>query len=401
MKSKIKQMVKANKKIYSLYFYIGSFFFRLLGYFIKTDDNLVLYVVYGGQRYDDSPRFIYEYLMKNRKNSKYKKLKHVWAFDDLNQMKKENVPVDNMVKIDSFQYYISALKAKYWITNSSASRGLDFKKKKTINIMFQHGTAGIKMIGADLKQNNESFGNAFNEKFDYIFIEGKQEEEILKRAWKLHDFEFTNIGLPRNDDLVNKDFNDVANLKIKLGIPLNKKVILYAPTYREYNKDSSCAIFLKPPIDFDKWFSVLGNEYILLLTAHYEVAKLMNIPKTHPFVINAFKYPYINDLILVSDILISDYSSIIFDYSIVGRPIISYAYDYDAYKNERGIYPGYEQIFSHGIMKCEDEVINYLHSLSSEEYKKECDYTCNNIRDKYISNYGNSTEKSVKIIFGS
>lgn len=401
MKSKIKQIIKANKKIYSMYFYIGSLFLRILGHFIKTDDNLVLYVVYGGQRYDDSPRFIYEYLMKNRNEVKYKKLKHIWAFNAPDQMKKMNVPVNNMVKIDSLQYYIIALKAKYWITNSSASRGLNFKKKKTINVMFQHGTAGIKMIGADLKGNNESFGNAFDEQFDYIVIEGKQEEKILKRAWGLHNFKFTNVGLPRNDELVKKNLNDVKNLKIKLGIPFNKKVILYAPTYREYNKDSSFAIFLNPPIDFNKWFKVLGNEYILLLTAHYEVAKLMDIPKTHPFVINAFKYPYINDLILVSDILISDYSSIIFDYSIVGKPIISYAYDYDTYEKERGIYPGYEQIFSHGIMKSEDEVLNYIHSMTSEGYKKECDFTCNNIRDKYISNYGNATEKSVKIIFGS
>ena len=70
------------------------------------------------------------------------------------------------------------------------------------------------------------------------------------------------------------------------------------------------------PFDIKKMKNELEDEFVLLITAHYEVAKMLNIPKNDPFVINAFDYPYINDLLIAADILISDYSSIVFDYSI-------------------------------------------------------------------------------------
>ena len=213
----------------------------------------------------------------------------------------------------------------------------------------------------------------------------------------MRDDEILNIGLPRNDELVHVDEKKILQIKNKLNIPLGKKVILYAPTFREYNKDSTLSTFLKPPFNYDLWYKELGDEYVLLLTAHYEIAKLMSIPEGHPFVINAFKYPYINELMIVSDNLISDYSSIIFDYSIMCKPIISFAYDYKEYKEERGLYDGYEGIFSHGVMQTEEEVINFIKNI---DYTYEQNYTKNNIRDKYLSNYGDATEKAVSAIFG-
>lgn len=390
LKTYLKRIVKRNRAIYRVYCFLGSLLLRIVGKFIKTEDNLILYVVYGGQRYDDSPRFVYEY-MKNNKN--YDKYNHIWAFIDPDSIE---APVEKKIKIDTLKYYITALKAKYWITNSSASRGLNFMSKNTVNIMFQHGMAGIKKLGDDISSENKSF-KGFNEHFDYIIIEGKYEELILKNAWNLKDEIILNIGLPRNDELTDIDENKVIKLRQSLEIPEDKKVILYAPTFREYNLDSELATFLKPPFNFDLWYRELGDKYVLLLTAHYEIAKLMDIPNGHPFVINAFKYPYINDLMMVSDILISDYSSIIFDYSILGRPIISFAYDYKDYKKERGLYDGYEDIFSHGVIQKEEDVIEYIKNI---DYEAEGKYTMEEIRDKYLSNYGDATEKAVVAIFG-
>lgn len=401
MLNRIKNTVKYNKTIYSIYYNLGSFLLKLISLFIKTDDNLILYVVYGGQRYDDSPRFVYEYMLKESKTNKtYSNYKHVWAFVNPADINVSSISSKQMVKIDTFKYYLTAMKAKYWITNSSASRGLNFKKKQTINVLFQHGTAGIKKLDADLSKGNKSFNLGFDEKFDFIIIQGKKEESILKRAWRLTGENLYNIGLPRNDELVLSNMEKEIKIKSILNIPPNKKVILYAPTFREYSVDSSLATFLDTPIDFLKWEKIIGDKYVVLLTAHYEVAKLLNIPKNSNFVINAFKYPYINDLMIVSDILISDYSSIIFDYSILGRPIISYAYDYDKFIQERGIYPGYENLFSDGIIKTEDELLEVIVSMDETKYADECKYTRECIRDEYISNYGNATEKSVRIVFG-
>lgn len=401
MLSRIKHIVKTNSFIYLLYFFLGSTFLKLLGLFIRTDEKLILYVVYGGQRYDDSPKCVYEYIQQESKTvERYKQYKHIWAFVDPKQMENEIVPSHEMVRIDSLAFFIWALKAKYWITNSSVSRGLDFKKKDTINVLFEHGTAGIKKLGRDLPKGNRSFGSGFEEKFDFIIVQGKQEEPILRRAWNLKDDCIFNIGLPRNDELAALSFKRITAVKEKLLIPKDKKVILYAPTYREYKVDSSLRALLNLPLNIDKMYKELGDKYILLLTGHYEISCYSGVPDNHPFVVNAIGYPHINDLLIVSDVLITDYSSVVFDYAILGRPIIAYTFDYDEYEAQRGIYDGYESIFSNGIQTDEEEVIGLIKSLDDYRYSIECDYTKKRIRDVYISNYGAATKKSVELIFG-
>ncbi len=391
MIKKVKRLVKSSRILYRIYYYLGSFFLRILGMLIKTDDNLILFVAYGGQRYDDSPRAIYEYMCNH---SRFSQFTYMWAFVDPAEIE-ANIP--NKIKIDTISYYIYALKAKYWITNSSVSRGLNFKKTSTVNILFQHGMAGIKKIGDDLSENNKSFSSGFYETFDYIFIEGKKESEILTRAWKVNKNQLITSGLPRNDELVNFDPERIAKIKNKLNIPKEKKGLLYAPTFREYERDKAHVTYLSPPFDYMLWKKMLGKDFVLLITAHYEVERLMNLPVMEGFIINAFKYPFINDLILISDILISDYSSIIFDYSITCKPIISYAYDYEMYKKERGLYPEYETLFSKGVLTEQIDVIEHIRNMN---YEDECRYTKEHIRDRYICNYGNATERAVKMIFG-
>lgn len=137
MRSKLKALIKQNKILYRIYFCFGSLFLRLIGIFFKTDPDLVLFISYGGQKYDDSPRAVYEYLQKHPISSSQRL---IWAFTDPNEFPQ----ITSKVKVDTLRYYIMALRAGFWITNSSASRGLNFKKKRTKNILFQHGLTGIK-----------------------------------------------------------------------------------------------------------------------------------------------------------------------------------------------------------------------------------------------------------------
>lgn len=390
MKSKIKAFVKQNKTIYNLYYHVGSFLLRFLGLFIKTDPNLILFISYGGQKYDDSPRVVYEYLLKNPLPSKKK---YVWAFIEPDRFPQ----VENKIKVDTLTYYLTAMRAGCWITNSSASRGLDFRKKKTKNYLFQHGMAGIKKIGIDIQQAEKAFKIEFNEQFDAIFVEGKKEIPLLAHAWQKDPSVFYTTGLPRNDDLAAVTEDEKRSIRERLGIPQSKKVILYAPTFREFSRAVDGRNVLGIPIDFLKWEAVLGQEYVLLVTAHYEVAKLLDELPKNDFVINAFKYPVLNDLIKVSDILVSDYSSIVFDYSILERPIFCYGYDYDSYAEERGIYTDLNELFSHGVLRTEDEL---LRAIKQIDYPAECRYTREHIKDAYIASYGDAAEKAVKVIFG-
>ena len=124
----IKNILKHNRFVYSIYYYVFSFLLRTLGLFIKTDNDLILFTSYGGKKFDDSPRFVYEFI---KRCPEYNKIKTIWAFSNPDDFPE----VDNNVKIDSFAYFIVALRAKYWITNSSCARGLNFKKNDTINVL--------------------------------------------------------------------------------------------------------------------------------------------------------------------------------------------------------------------------------------------------------------------------
>ena len=173
-------------------------------------------------------------------------------------------------------------------------------------------------------------------------------------------------------------------------------MILYAPTFRESSRADDGRNALGIPINFTKWKSVLEQEYVLLVTAHYEVAKLLDKLPQNDFVFNAFKYPVLNDLLKVSDILISDYSSIVFDYSILERPIFCYGYDYESYCKERGLYADLNKLFSKGVLHTEEEL---LHEITCLDYAAECEYTKRYIKDEYIASYGNAAAKAVKMIF--
>lgn len=390
MKKVIKNLVKNNKIIYSIYHWAFSFILNVIGIGVKVDKEQALFVVYGGKRYDDSPRFIYEFI---KKQPQYEKIKCMWAFIEPDKF--DFIPEKEKVKIDTIAYYKAVLKSKYWITNSSIKRGLNIKEQRHKDILLQHGMAGIKKLGTDIDKNNQSFRLRKPEKFDMIFIEGKKEKERLAKAWQISIEKFYETGLPRNDELYRVTEEKTKEIKQKLKIPLNKKVILYAPTFREFYKDSSLDNIIQNPLDFEAMKKELEEDYVLVVTAHYQVGKLLGIPKDNSFIVNAFDYPYINDLLMIADILISDYSSVIWDYSILERPILCFGYDYDRYRQERGTYLDLNQIFLDGVIKTQEQLVQVIQNM---DFEKEKEHT-SQLKKQYMVIEENATEKVTKMIF--
>ena len=126
--------------------------------------------------------------------------------------------------------------------------------------MFQHGMAAIKKIGFDMEVKKGIHAKHYVENYDVIFIEGKAETEILKHAMLQDEKVFFKTGLPRNDSLVNASNERVKRIKKKLNIPSDKKVILYAPTFREQNLDLDRNNYLPIPFDFKKLEKNLGEK---------------------------------------------------------------------------------------------------------------------------------------------
>lgn len=382
--NKIKYIIKYSPILYNIYFYIFSTILKIIGFFIKMEDKIILFSSFGGRKYDDSPKVIFETMLKDNRYNKYT---FVW---ELNEINKISLPERALiVKSGTFSFFKYALKAHVWITNSSMEKGLCFKKKENIYVNTWHGTP-IKYLGNDVKKEGGSFRGKSNSVENIFFTQSEYDEEIFKKAFDKKKENLYRFGLPRNDELAKVDLNQIELIKKKLGISLSKKVILYAPTFREYSKNNLNEISLEIPIDFNKWAKSLGDNIIILFRAHYEVAKYINISQ-YKNVIDVSLYSSLNELMIISDILMSDYSSIFFDYSILHRPMICFAYDYEIYKEKRGMYIEIKEELPCRICYSEEEVLldireafqNYeVRSKETEKFQK-----------KYVTECGYAAEK--------
>ena len=167
---------------------------------------------------------------------------------------------------------------------------------------------------------------------------------------------------------------------------------MYAPTFREYNRDKNGCV-LSPPININKWKEKLSDKYVILFRAHYEINNILGI-KDDDFIKNVSDYKNLNELMKISDILISDYSSIMFDYSILKRPIYSYAYDYEEYLEKRGMYINIKKELPNGICKTEQELLEQIVNCNFIEQRGKTE----KFSQKYVETNGNARKYIDKII---
>ena len=381
MKQRLTNFLKYNRIAYGIYFAVMGFCINVLKLFVKTDDKLILFNSYAGRKFDDSPKAIYEVMRKDKRFSGYKL---VWAFHQ-----PDKYEATTKIKTDGLKYFTTALKARVWVTNSSVERGLNFTGKNTFYFNTWHGTP-MKKMGSDIDSSNTSFGSKGENHFDIMMSQGRFETEIFSRAFKIPEERFLESGLPRNDILANYTEDYRKNIRAKLGISDDKMVILYAPTFREYEKDENNGVVMAPPLSLDKWKENLSDS-VLLMRAHYEVSKVMNIQENES-VRNMTSYSDINDLYIAADVLISDYSSVFFDYSITGKPMLHFTYDYDKYSSKRGMYFDIREYIDGATT--EDELIEMIKSL---DYEKASERTVA-FRDRFINFYGHAADAAVDCI---
>ena len=251
-------------------------------------------------------------------------------------------------------------------------------------------------MGSDISKDNKSFGTKErNCPYDVFCAQGQYDAEIFKRSFGVPDNSMKIIGLPRNDELLNDVGEErKSQIKAKLGIDKKKKILLYAPTFREYTKDEKYNCIIAPPIHVERWKEKFSDDYILLFRAHYEVVKVMNLV-SDDFVKDVSSYPDLNELMIISDILISDYSSIFFDYSVMGKPMLCFAYDYDEYQTKRGLYFDIRKELNCMDLDTEEKLIEEVTTMN-EDYRKSI--ACS-FRDKYIRSSGSATKQSLDLIF--
>ncbi|MGD9994145.1 MAG: CDP-glycerol glycerophosphotransferase family protein [Salinivirgaceae bacterium] len=382
MKSKIEYILKHNLVIQNIYKKVMSFVFRFLGYFFSIDENIILFNSFGGRKFNDSPKVIFDYLSEKRE---FDNFKFVWAFEN---PEKYNIPKATLVKIDSWKYFKTALKAKYWISSVNIERGLNFKKNETIYLNTWHG-AGTKKIGNAVSGRKDfNFSNV-----DFMLVQSEYEKEIFRKDFLVRDESFLLSGFPRSDELFQATNEKVLRYRKVLGIPDDKKVILYAPTWRD-SVNGGMSYDIKPPIKIEKWKEQLSNEYVVLFRTHAFTTNVLNM-EFNEFVRDASSYVDLNHLLIVADIVITDYSTLVFDYSILEKPFLCFGYDYDEYKKERGFYLDIEKEYPNGVFKTEDEVLDFIKDI---DYNKEI-IKVKSFKKKYIEAGGRATEIAIENMF--
>ena len=184
------------------------------------------------------------------------------------------------------------------------------------------------------------------------------------------------LGYPRNDFLYNYNNDDIKRIKETLGISnINKKILLYAPTYRDNQHTSGVGYTYKTEVDFNKLKEQLEDKYIILFRSHWLIANSFDFEKYKGFVYNVSDHDDINELYVISDLLITDYSSVFFDYANLKRPILFYMYDLEEYRDDiRGFYLDLKELPG-PIIRTEEELISKLRELNNsdfydEKYKK-------------------------------
>lgn len=260
---------------------------------------------------------------------------------------------------------------------------------------FGMSTADL-IFGAN-RQTQEKFPNYRN--LSYVTVSSPEISWAYEEAMNLKgtDTQIVATGISRTDVFYDKDFINNAREAVYSIFPQarSKKVILYAPTFR-----GRVAKARTPDrLDIPAMKEALGDEYVLLLKHHPFVKKRPAIPEEcQDFAMDVTKDLDIDKLLCVSDICISDYSSLIFEYSLFERPMIFFAYDLDEYFDWRGFYYNYDELTPGPIVSETDEIIDYIQNLDTRFDKAEV----HAFREKFMSACdGHATDRIMELVHNS
>ncbi len=382
IKNKLKELAKEREFYRTIYrnaqLLKRKWVYRKLYHSEQTNEKIVVFEAFLGRSFACNPKALYLAMLHDEAYSDYQ---FVWAVNNTEKyayLKKNNNT--KVVKRISNAYNKSLAQAKYIIFNSGLPAYVKLREDQ-IYVQTWHGTP-LKRLGCDIKASGSA---AFSlkeikkqyrtngKKFTYLLSPSAYVTEKLSSAFDLSKERQEQIiieeGYPRNDALFKYNLEQLQSFKQGLKLPENKKIILYAPTFRDNNYEFSVGFKYSGKLDFDALKENIGDEAIILFRAHCQIADKFNFEKYDGFVFNVSKYEDINELYGISDLLITDYSSVLFDYAILKKPIIFYMYDLDEYQNNiRDFY--FDLLELPGpIVKTEEELtIEIRNQLDNFEY---------------------------------
>lgn len=365
---------------------------------MPTKENWVFVESFFGKSYSDSPKYLYEYLYDTYGD----KYRYIWC---LNKRAKEMKGHPSICKRHSLRYVYYTSRAKYFICNTRQPAW--FKKRE--NVVFLetwHGTP-LKKLAFDLddihavSQDHKKLFYRQSKAWDYLISANRFSTDVFERAFCYPREKIIEVGYPRNDILYSDRADEIAReVKAEFGIPEDKRVILYAPTWRDNQFYGKAKYKFTLAMDLEWMRREFGGDSVLLLRTHYYIADILDLTGLEDFVYNGSTYNDVSRLYLASDICITDYSSVFFDYANLKRPMLFFAYDYEDYKGEiRGMYFDMNKELPGPILQTNDELVDALHNIDkiTEQYKERYEQ----FYERFCSvDDGNASKRAIDIVFG-
>jgi CDP-glycerol glycerophosphotransferase len=317
--------------------------------FLSTDVKLIAFASIYGRNYAGSPKAVYEYM---RAHAAYRDFRYVWAFEDIGAYAHVADERTDVVAYGSSQHIDALGRAGYWIADFRLFEQA-WPRIDQIYVQCWHGKP-FKRTGFDVTDKTNAMNSADEirskyridaERFTYIVSPSPFATEKLISGWGLKALHKENcvieVGYPRGDRLVTASERESNVVRKKLGLPPRggKRVILYAPTWRDDQYDATSGYTYDLKVDFDALRARLGDDCIVLVRIHYLIRGNFDFSNYEGFVRDVSDYDDINDLFLASDLLVTDYSTVAFDFAILRRPMVFYMYDLERYEHAlRGFY---------------------------------------------------------------
>ncbi|MFF3665312.1 CDP-glycerol glycerophosphotransferase family protein [Microtetraspora malaysiensis] len=328
-----------------------------------------VYVSSDGRSYSDSPRAIYEERVRRGDDSE-----HIWVVRDgafippgSAELGLPGDIVPKVVREGSREHYEALARSRYVVSNGFLPPWFRTRDDQ-ICVQTWHGTP-VKHIGRDLPHmRREPRPPVWHRQavevrgWDVLVSQSPWASSVLRKAFG-YEGEILECGYPRNDVLVGDREPAASAIRRRVGVPEGKRVILYAPTFRDYDRRNASV-----KLDLVDARRALGTDHVVLVRGHAMQA-FPHVPSLDGFAIDVTTYPDMADLLLIADVLVTDYSSSMFDFVASGRPVVLFTPDLDRYRGAREIYLDLESQRPGPRLATSPEVVEVLRTIDSVHAK--------------------------------
>lgn len=389
----IKQKIKNTELIKHILNIIGIFkklTMFLCNKMIGINDKKVIFISFSGKSYSDNPKAISEKL-----HEMYPDFEIVWIFNSPEEKRKIVPDYVKCVKVNSLRALKELATAKFWVDNFCKPIYM-YKSKDQIYIQTWHGERGFKKILYDSPFITRDTKFIESESCNLI-LSGSDFADRIYRTSLHYNGRILKCGCPKNDILIENSKKKVKELRRKLKINENNKIVLFAPTLR---REAAKKNILQPTLGID-WNEILkaledkmNNDWLFLFRAHSAIKDLSGMPEDKRFM-NVSSYEDMADLLLISDILITDYSSSAGDFALLHRPVILFQNDREEFiKKDRPFYFDIDKS-PYMVAKNQVELISIINRFDDDLIYKNCE----DILDFYgTKESGKATENVIKYI---